>query len=252
MDQSEMKMFRHAGDRGDIVAAMPAVRALGGGVILIEAAAYTRERLTKDKWLGLDLLLREQSYIADVQPWLGQGVDFNLNDFRAKLHRWTRTRNNMDKNLADWQLEQYGIPITAKDEAWLRVESPIKAARVIFNRSGAGRPAHAVYQNHLFPWGAAVDKYRNDAAFVGTEAEHRVFCRIFGTVPHYQTENLHLAARVISGADLFIGNQSCCFWIAEGMKKRLVLEVWPGGANCIIHRDGALHGWNENVEFPDL
>lgn len=246
------KTFRHAGDRGDILASLPAIRALGGGVLLIEAANYTREKLTPDNWLGIDKLLREQPYIADVQPWIGQRVNFNLNDFRARLFQAVRKSHYNDKNLADWQLEQYGIPLSAKDTQWLTVAEPIKAARVVFSRSGPGRRAMNVYQNPLFPWHHVWAKYGKEAVFVGTEQEHRVFSGACGDVPHYRTADLHEAARVIAGAELWVGNQSAPFWIAAGLFKRIVLEVWTGGPNSCLSRDGIVNGWDENVGLPEL
>lgn len=247
-----MNTFRHAGDRGDIIAALPAVRYLGGGILYIEAANYTRERLTPDRWCGLDLLLKEQPYIYDVQEWHGHTVTHNLNDFRARLFKSVRIGLLRDKSLVDWQLEQYNIPLNAKDDPWLTIKEPIRAARVVFSRSGGDRPKPHVYQNPRFPWHHVWEKYHKDAVFVGTPAEHRLFCATCGKVPHAFTSDLHQAARVIAGADLFVGNQSACFWLAEGLKKRLVLEVWPEGPNANVFREGATQGNDENVKLPDL
>lgn len=247
-----MNTFRHAGDRGDVIAALPAIRYLGGGVIYLEAANYTRERLTPDRWCGLDLLLKEQPYITEVLEWRGQGtVSYNLNDFRVRLFKSVRIGTHREKSLVDWQLEQYHLPLNAKDDAWLTIKEPIKAARVVFNRAGSGRAKQHVYQNTRFPWHHVWEKYHKEAVFVGTPEEHRIFCATCGKVPHCFTSDLHQAARVIAGADLFVGNQSACFWIAEGLKKRLVLEVWPDGPNATIIRDGATQGWDENVTLPD-
>lgn len=248
-----MKTFRHAGDRGDILASLPAIRALGGGVLFIEAAPYTRERLTPDKWCGLDLLLKEQPYIEDVLPWQGQGVDVNLNDWRSRLVRSLRNNQGKDKSLVDWQLEEYGIPPHAKDTPWLTVKEPIRAARVVFNRTGPGRPRHHVYQNPAFPWHYVWEKYYKDAVFVGTPDEHDVFCATCGRVDGVYTKNLHEAAQVIAGADLFVGNQSACFWIACGLFKPTVLEVWMEGQNCSVYRPGVIHhGLDQNINLPDL
>lgn len=247
-----MKTFRHGGDRGDLIAGLPALRALGGGVLFIEAAQYTREMLVPERWCGLDRLLKEQPYITNVLQWKGERVDHNLNDWRVKLFRAIMNRQHKDKSLCDWQLEQYGIPLAARDEAWLTVAEPIRAARVVFNRTGPGRPKQHVYQNPLFPWHLVWEKYHSDAVFIGTDDEYRVFCATCGRVPHFKTADLHEAARVIAGADLFVGNQSCCLWLAEGLKKRLVLEVWIEGPNSNVFRPGATQGWDENVVLPDL
>lgn len=246
-----MNTFKHFGDRGDIIAGLPVIRHFGGGLLYIEASTYTREMLTPDKWCGLDRILKAQPYISDVQPWNRQSVSYNLNDWRAKLFKAVRIGTHKDKSLVDWQLEQFGIPLTAKDTAWLTIE-PRKIARVVFNRTGTGRSQHHVYHNPDFPWHYVWSKYKKNAVFVGLPEEHEVFCATCGQIPHVQTKDLYEAAQVISGCDLFVGNQSCCFWLAEGMKKRIVLEVWKAGPNCLIPRPGVVHGWDRKVELPDL
>jgi hypothetical protein len=244
--------FRHAGDAGDMIAALPAVRALGGGIFMIEAATYTRVPMMPENWRGIDKVLKEQPYIENVFAWDRRMTNYNMNDFRVRLGRDIRVGRSKDKSLVDWQLEQYGIPLTAKDNAWLQFSEPIKAARVVFNRTGTDRSRHHVYQNVRFPWHHVWKKYADDAVFIGTPDEHKVFCATCGEVPHYKTKDLHEAGRVIAGCDLFVGNQSCCYWMAEGMKKNLILEVWPDGPNSLSHRDGAVMGWDENIELPEL
>lgn len=252
-----MITFRHAGDLGDIVYSLPVIRYAGGGTLLIEAAHYTRQLLVPENWCGIDDLLMRQPYIKSVEPW-GNGVraTYNLNDFRVRLHKAFRPGLPANdaakmKSLADWMLETHGVPLTEKDTAWLSVE-PVKIARVVINRTGSGRNHHNVYHNHLFPWRRVWDKYHKDAVFIGTELEHDVFCATVGEIPHCVTGTLHDAATVIAGADLFIGNQSVCHAIAEGLKKRIVLEVWPQGPNCLFFRPDVIHGWDQNVELPEL
>lgn len=246
-----MNTYRCAGDAGDCIAALPVVRALGGGIMYLEAATYTRVMLTPENWRGLDLLLLKQPYITDVQPWRGQPVTHNLNNFRVALGHAMRKGQHKDKSLVDWQLEHFGIPLNAKDEAWLAVD-PIKIARVVINRTGPGRQHHHIYHNPAFPWHYVCEQYRKDAVFIGSDLEHEVFCATCCPVPHAVTSNLLFAAQVIAGADLFIGNQSVCFWIAEGLKKRLILEVWPGGPNSNVYREGAIQVTDHTVSLPVL
>jgi hypothetical protein len=243
--------FKHSGDIGDLLGFLPVIRHFGGGVLYIEAAGYTRQRLTPDKWCGLDLLLKAQPYIVDVLPWNGQQVSVNGNDFRANMGRSLRRGEGKNKCLVDWMLEAHGVPLSAKNEAWLAVE-PQVVAPVVINRTGPGRPPHHIYQNPNFPWHRVWQKYHQNAVFIGLPEEHEVFCATCGEVPYWPTENLHHAARVIAGASLFIGNQSACFWIAEGLKKNIVLEVWPSGANSLSHRPGVYNGWDHKAELPDL
>lgn len=243
--------FRHAGDLGDLCAFLPVIRAHGGGVLYIEAATWTRERLTPDNWRGLDLLLKAQPYIVDVLPWKGERVHICGNDFRAHMGRALRRGEGRNKSLLHWQLDTHGIPHEAAKEPWLSVE-PRYAARVIINRSGANRPPQFQYFTPLFPWHRVWKKYRDYAVFVGLPDEHEAFCGSCGDIPHCVTANLYEAACVIQGCELFIGNQSCPYWIATAMGKRTVLEVWLQGPNCIVNRPGAIYGWNQNVELPDL
>lgn len=249
-----MLLFRHAGDIGDIIYALPAMRALGGGALLIEAAAYTRQRLTPDKWCGVNELLLRQSYVQDVRQWIvGEPVNYNLNDFRARMMTLLRVGHGHDKHLGYWICESHGVPFKVMDDQWLHVADPIDAAKVVFSRSGAGRDPRFVYHNPHFPWHKVWAKYRDDAVFVGTEDEHRYFVHLCGDVPHYRTNTLLEAARVIAGAKLFIGNQSAPHAIAEGLKKRIVLEVWPTGPNCLMNDPGRVtHGWDLDVQLPDL
>lgn len=244
--------FRHAGDAGDIIASLPAVRALGGGVFQIEAATYTRVPMMRENWRGLDRILEAQPYISKVVEWDRRITNYNLNDFRARLTRALRVGQGKTKSLVDWQLESFGLPPTCKDEAWITIPDPIKVNRVVFNRTGTDRSKFHVYHNVRFPWHYVWEKYKKDAVFVGTAEEHKVFCATCGVVPYYQTKDLYEAAQVIAGCDLFVGNQSCPYWLAEGMKKNLVLEVWPDGPNSLTDRSGAVMGWDENINLPEL
>lgn len=246
-----MITYRHAGDRGDLIACLPVIRHLGKGILYIEEASYTREILSPDKWFGLDRLLKEQPYIHDVLPWKREQVAYNGNDWRARLFKSIRAGKDLEKSLLTWQLEQYGIPPSAADAPWISV-APKKIARVVFNRTGTGRSQHHVYHNPKFPWHYVWKKYHKEAVFVGTPEEHAVFCGTCGEVPHVYTKDLYEAAQVIAGCDLFVGNQSVCLWLAESLKRRIILEVWPQGPNSLVFRPGVTHGWNEKVELPDL
>lgn len=85
-----MKTFKHSGDLGDIVYALPAIRALGGGVLCLDSAggesepacrAQCIDRNTKFNQAGFDFvapLLRRQPGLNEVATWRGQAVDVNL------------------------------------------------------------------------------------------------------------------------------------------------------------------------------
>lgn len=244
--------FKHAGDIGDIIYSLPVVRAFGGGEFLIEAANYTRTILTPNNWHGIDRILSAQPYISNVREWrYREPVNVNLNDFRAALFKSVRVGQQRDKALVDWMLDTHRIPREAKNDAWLTIEKN-HVADVVINRTGPGRISHHVYHNWMFPWRRVYDKYASSAVFIGTKEEHESFCATIGEIKHHKTADLFEAAMAINGAKLFIGNQSACHAIAEGLKKSIVLEVWPEGPNCLHFRDGVYHGWDQKVILPNI
>lgn len=222
-------------------------------MLYIEAAPYTREQLIPANWAGLDVLLKKQPYIVDVLPWGNQRTAFNLNDFRAHMHRALRNNQGKHKALWDWMLEAHNCPSDAANAPWLEVEPYNPGFKyVVFSRSGAGRPSQYRYHNSSFPWRLVWDKYHKDALFVGMKNEYENFCASIGRVRWMPTKDLCEAAQVIAGCSLFVGNQSICHMIAEAMKKPILLEVWPEGPNCLSFREGVTHGWDWSVQLPEV
>lgn len=243
--------YRSAGDRGDTIFSLPVIRHYGRGTLYLEAANYTRERLTPDNWCGLDKIIKAQSYVEDVREWRGDAVDVNLNDFRALMFPQVRRGFHKDRHLCDWIAMASNLPTSIKDEPWLKIE-PKPIAPVVISRSGPGRPPHAVYHGKDFPWGQVLAKYGRDAVFVGTELEHEVFQAVFGNVAWYKTPSLFEVAQVIAGAKLFVGNQSAPHAIAQSLGVATVLEVWGAGANCSGWRANHVNGWDHKVTLPDI
>jgi GT2 family glycosyltransferase/tetratricopeptide (TPR) repeat protein len=85
-----------------------------------------------------------------------------------------------------------------------------------------------------------LDAVRESAVFVGTPAEHKEFVREFGIVPYQPTADLLELARVIAGAALFVGNQSCPYAIAEALKVPALQETREVDPNCVYLRPGTL------------
>lgn len=222
-------------------------------MLYIESVPYTREQLTKENWAGLDILLKRQPYIVDVLPYNNERVTFNLNDFRAHMHRALRSGRGKMTALWDWMLETHQCPLLAAKSAWIEVPAYEPGFKyVVFSRSGAGRPHQYRYHNPFFPWRRVWDKYHGEALFVGVQNEHENFCASVGQVRWMPTKNLDEAAQVIAGCSLFVGNQSICHMIAEAMKKPILLEVWPEGPNCLSFREDVTHGWDWSVKLPEI
>lgn len=215
------RAFWHSGDLGDIVAALPTIRATGGGELIIGYKQNgQRESLKGGRFESLVPLLLAQPYITSVRwgdPFRGC-IDFS----------GFRDIPNDGMNLACWQAKYVNAVVSM--EPWLTVKTQ-HHGRAVIARS-------ARYHNPDFPWRAIVQKLV-DPIFVGLPEEHTEFCSFVGwQVEHVRCGNLLNLARLIAGAKVFVGNQSAPFWIAAALGTRAVQETWLDGRNSIIHRDG--------------
>lgn len=220
-------VFRHAGDLGDVIACLPVIRALGGGDIVCgpqDCKNTGRECLRGARFEALRPLLEAQPYIEKV-TWSEEpkGFTHDLLNFRDNPQR--------GENLLDWQARYLGVK--ASSDPWLQCfRSAVSLDRPVFARSTR-------YHNPIFPWWVVLAKYKNPL-FVGTSEEHTAFQSVLGTnIEYHPTANLLELAQVIAGARMFVGNQSCPFWIAAGLGVNLIQESWPHSPNSQVERSNA-------------
>ena len=110
---------------------------------------------------------------------------------------------------------------------WLVVEPDNRwNGRVVINRTER-------YNNPYFPWAKIVQHYGSKIVFIGTPHEHDMFQRSFGLVEFVPTANMLVAARMIAGSALYMGNQSSCMCIAEGLKHPRIQESCLWLPDCI-------------------
>lgn len=227
MESSQAKLsFRHSGKLGDIIYSLPTVRVLGGGAFYVRATGYELNASTAASILPL---LRGQSYIASAELWDAQSFDVDLDVFRYN--------QPLRKNLADAHLTAFGLQPSFRDQPWLtlpeRNGGETSCFDIILSRSlvRSGPPGF---------WELVCSLVGEHAAFVGSPAEHKDFCSRYGNVRYKHTEDLLELAYLIRSATLFIGNQSCPYAIAEGLKVPSILEVDPAQPNCLFGRQSVL------------
>lgn len=247
-------VFYHSGDAGDIIASLTAVKALGGGRIQIgpdmgcEIRDVDIPRCRGNDWCFeyLRNLLEIQPYVKSVEHVPKQEcVDFNLNRFRLwLLENQTWGTWHKDRNLRGYyslaDAHQRPFKVTwPHSRPWLTVDNPwpCPALPIVAQRSPR-------YHNDKFPWKQIVDMFGEKIAFVGLKPEWEEFCKSFGECHWFETLNALEVARLIAGSKLFIGNQSSPFWIAEGLKHNLILEMWDGDPNCHFIRPGHHHDFD--------
>jgi hypothetical protein len=231
------KAFKHSGELGDIIFALPTIRALGGGTLFLNAMEGRGPReglpahnkptgLTRAAVESLKPLLLHQPYIDEVREWAGEKVDFDLHIFRDHLGK---------HNIADSHLAAFGLPTSERDSAWLIVADPIKidSRPIVISRS-------VRYHGNECFWDTCIDQLLAKGVFVGYPKDHEIFVYTFGRpVPYYPTPDILTLAGVIAGCEEFVSNQGFPHALAEGMKKTLTLEVFRVHPAVVFKRDGA-------------
>jgi hypothetical protein len=231
-------IFTHSGDLGDIIYSLPAIRAKGGGkLILFDNPKKTAHGMTEAKMLRLKPLLLEQSYITDVE-FSESPLESSLNGFRD---------HGSHGNLTDMHLATQGFTWQERATPWITVRNKRTTYDVVIHRS-------ARYHNNNFPWNDIVNHYYNRIGFMGLEEEYKTFCRIYGEVPLIEANDFLAMAEVINGCKLYIGNQSSPLAIAHGMFKDLIMEISPGNAqqHCVFQRMNCIIGWDRKIHLPTL
>lgn len=229
---SQQNVISHTGDLGDIIACLPILRSMGGGSIVLHAPTgkrQCRESLEGARFNSIKPLLEAQPYVDSVL-WCehAQDVAHDFSTFRQD-HRH-------EENLIQWQARH--IDIAVSETPWL-IAKPDKCTkgRAVFARSRR-------YHSEKFPWEKALARWK-DPLFVGLEDEYLAFQTKWGKpIEHYTAENLLELAQLIAGCEMFVGNQSCPFWIAAGLGVPLIQEVWTTDPNSIVLRDNAGYALN--------
>lgn len=233
--------FSHYGDYGDVIYSLSSVYDLcRRDNCLAEFVLYeikgTRALMDAKHAAGLLPLLEAQPYISSAR-WQKERSGIALDTAVRKFH-------NTGGQLADHYQHWLNIPLGNRLNPWLRCGEPHKVSKYVFNRTER-------YRGKSFPWKEIVSVTKGEAVFIGTHAEHGQFEREFGRVPYYRTSTLLEVANVIAGSELFIGNQSACRAIAEGMKHPVAVEEGlPPDTHFI--RPNAWYGTDEKFWCPAL
>jgi hypothetical protein len=224
---------------GDIIYLMPTMRlvALESGPVTL----YAKDGLRSHDPLTTRIplfkgLLEAQDYIEAVLPWNEEAtIDYDTCLWREIGY-------------------PYGVTLATLQAAWLRLNPDLHtpwldvstasnyAGKIIINRSPR-------YHNDFFPWAKLVEAFGSRMLFIGLESEHEAFCRECGRIAYQPTRNLLEAARAIAGSELFIGNQSSCYAIAEGLKHDSIQETSLSTPDCIYRRPNATFCHDGALDF---
>lgn len=221
-------VFFHSGDIGDVIAALPAMRQLGGGALIIgphNGPGAPREPMTQDRFDFFFPLVLAQNYISTVK--FGPKTKTVTHDFSSFR---VRTRGIQGESLSHWHARHVGIE-NLDVSPWLWAAPDERANdRVCCARSPR-------YHNPKFPWSSLLPK---SAFFVGLTSEREALSQVIGrSLDYFVLKDMMEMARLIAGSRLFIGNQSAPCWIAMGLGHPLIQETFNAAPNSIIARENA-------------
>lgn len=220
----------HTGCIGDIIAALPIIRQMGGAHLRIgnfKNADWQHRNMEGGPYAALLPLLEKQTYLRSIAFDHDCPHDYDLEHWRVH-YKQLRT-------LTASQAAHIGIPYVNM-VPWLEgiVPSPESKGRIILARSER-------YQNPTLPWFRILEKNRDRFLFVGTAKEHKLFCAEYHCkVPHRPTADLLHVAQLIAGSDCFIGNQSSPCWLAMALGHPLIQETHITNQDSKVERPNAV------------
>lgn len=207
-----MNVYAHSGKLGDIVYALPAVRALGPGMFVVKLDG---PEISNDEGDSILPLLKMQPYITDVGRRGEATHDFDC----FRVISWMSIAHDL---LTVQQARPFGAKIT--HDPWLRPgEGWVigKHARTVVARSPR-------YHNPAMDWGREMSQAVNPV-FVGSWNEYQAFPV---RIPYLATESVVDLAKAIYESEGFIGNQSFPLSLAVGLGVPARMERAPGHHNC--------------------
>ncbi len=197
---------------------------------------WTGNRMTQEHANIIIPFLKVQPFLANVE-WRPspEGIILDL---------WRKHYKN-HQNIADLICSAFGQHHWSRKSPWLMVPEEKFKAKVIFVRSPR-------YWSWTFPWQKVYDKYHLDAIHLGTPEEHADLVQGCGPIKHIHTDNYLEAAEIIAAASLVVSNQTGLYWVAESLKKQIVLEAFSGCQNCHFDRDLLHYHTNEYGFLPNI
>lgn len=169
-----------------------------------------------------------ESQGIEVKQHEGENIDFDLSTYRNGGMIYG---DNIANRVARWM----GVKIDLS-KPWMQIDekNPATKGKIVVSRG-------ARWRGEFFPWERLVSELGDRMIFVGLPEEHQDFCSLFANIEYLPTIDLYDVATAISGADLFIGNQSSPNAIANGIHAPSIVETCLYAFDCIYERGNATY-----------
>ena len=230
---ADVATFKHSGNAGDVIYALPAMRALSQSrpaklflKLDVPLNGWSEKEhplgkcgLTAEMVRRLKPLLEHQPWLAEVQIHNDEPVDYDLDLFR-NVPNMARGLGN----IAHWYFWLFGTSADLS-QPWLAVQPPPpRGKKIALARS-------ARYRNPGLHYGFL--RSLGEMDFVGTRAEFLEMQAVLPQLRHAECADFLQMARILQSARFFIGNQSFPYAVAEALKVPRLLEVCPQHPNVV-------------------
>ena len=229
--------FKHSGNLGDIIYALPAMYALAGEAKINLYLQTDDFRPFNNKYPSGKIVLSKKSVdllapLLLAQPQFkalqiyqeNQPIDYDLDVFRTMPF-------HLDKgNISRWY---FNVFATTYDlgKPWISVKPDTSMNhKIIIARSFR---YNAPYIDYSF-----LAQY-NNLTFVGLPEEYELMKAKIPQLEYQKTTDFSSLASTIAGAKLFIGNQSFPYSLAEAIKVPRILESYYSSPNVIPEGENA-------------
>jgi hypothetical protein len=221
--------FKHSGHAGDIIYSLASVKHIcekkkAKAIYYIKIGEPTNIKghptgsvmINQKMFDFLHPLLISQSYIADVLPYQGEDVDYNLDCFRDNAV------NLSAGNIATWYANYYPELNPDLSKPWISASSYKKIEQPILARTE--RYLNPLTAPHLLLLGAK---------FIGVDREWAIINQLTTKLYRLEVDSALKLARHIASAPFVVSNQTLFFAIAEAMKVPRILEQYFYAPNVI-------------------
>ena len=167
-------------------------------------------------------LIMRQDYIYDMEIWEGEReVHYNIDQIRDSPDALGMPHTE----IRQWCMMLFPEMAGSISEPWIESLVPPERppAYIVLNITQRYRTVQVNYK-FLEDIGVPV-------LFIGTQDEYNLIIKQCRTARWHKTKTYLEVAKVISGSRLFIGNQSSCFAVAEGMGHPRLLEICHAATN---------------------
>lgn len=184
--------------------------------------------MTKNAYEFISPLLKNLPYVEDVV--FTKMSELNEGTIKLDYYRDTKGFNLGAGNIQTWARKWLGLDIKT-EEPWIHLSDLKRTPKLICGFTQR-------YRNTAINYNFIDDL---DSGFIGLKEEYEHFKEKnnLKKIPYIAINNALEMARIIGSANLYLGNQSFAFSIAEGLKVNRALEVCEICPNVIPSGKGA-------------